>query len=133
MRSLSEGELCRINRRLIARFGGLYVEKTRNILNLNSLKYLVTELAHDIEGESVPDAAGRLAYRIIDGHVFDDGNARTGMEAAFMLLELNGFEVLAEDSAIIEIGQTVSEGLMSRDEVCAWVRTICRPDPSGTA
>lgn len=41
----------------------------------------------------VLEKAAALARGIICGHVFVDGNKRTGMEAALVFLELNGWEV----------------------------------------
>ena len=114
---------------MVARFGGYYKEATRNIFNRGSLEYALSQLAYEMETVSVPDAAGRLAFRIISRHVFGDANARTGMEAAFIVLELNGYEVLATDDEVIAIGQATSESKTTENEFCLWLRRVCRRSP----
>ena len=111
---------------MIARFGGRFEEAVGNIQNQGSLEYAVAQQEDEMKNVSLPDAAGRLAYRIITRHVFCDGNARTGMEAAFILLDLNGYEVVAVNDDIIETGQAASEGRISQDEFCSWVLGVCR-------
>jgi death on curing protein len=42
------------------------------------------------------DKAGLYMYNIIANHVFSDGNKRTGLEAAILFLDLNGYRISKE-------------------------------------
>ena len=55
--------------------------------------------------------AAVYAHHIITGHVFLDGNKRTGLGSAFKFLELNGFATpVGIDDEIIALGMEIAEG-----------------------
>ena len=117
---------------MIERYGGRYVHATRNIHNAHSLLYTLERIDTELEELPVPEAAARLAFRIVDGHLFIDGNARTGLEAAFLLAELNGHEITISTSSedVIRVGTALSEdsdspNKMTLDELMAWFGEIC--------
>jgi death on curing protein len=93
MRYLTRQEICYLNRKNITRFGGNFIPSL-NILNNNSLNYLVEIVSAEISGEplypSISHKAALYCYSIICNHVFSDGNKRTGLDSCLLFLELNG-------------------------------------------
>lgn len=71
------------------------------------------------------DKAGLYIYNIIANHVFSDGNKRTGLEAAILFLDLNGYRInknLPKD-VVFDFTIKVASGLSSLTECQAWFET----------
>ena len=105
MEFLEKADFTLINELTIKEHGGNFVPPF-NFLNESSLDYLLEAVNAELFNEeiypSVSDKAAVYMYHLITGHVFQDGNKRTGLEAALLFLKING-ESLNEDLIRIEI------------------------------
>lgn len=92
MNYLQKEEIIFINRKTIERHGGNFVPPD-NILNENPLDHVVEAVSAEMFGEplypEIWDKAAVYFHTIITGHIFQDGNKRTGLEAALAFLKLN--------------------------------------------
>ena len=83
-------DICEINLEWIVHYGGRYVAADRNLRNRAPLEYILAAIQYPVFGvQRFPrliDKASALAWWIIEGHVFNDGNKRTGMQTAIELL-----------------------------------------------
>ena len=104
---LTLDHICEINKQWIALYGGRYVDVDNNLLNRNSLEYILVAIQFPIFGRdlypTLPEKAAALLWWIAGGHIFGDGNKRTGMQAAIELLEVNDVETKFDSEAIISI------------------------------
>jgi death-on-curing protein len=123
---LTFDEIVEINRRMILHFGGVYFEGDRNLANPGSLRHVLEEIQGSLFGyepyPTVIEKAAVLGWRIIAGHVFHDGNKRTGMEACRLFLELNGYE-MAIDRDVVEKALQIANGQIALAEFTHWLRT----------
>ena len=71
---------------------------------------------------TLEEKACALAYTIIRSHVFSDANKRTGAEALFLMLEMNGKTLLATDDEIVEKMEAIARNEMTLKDFVAWVR-----------
>ena len=89
-------EIILANRLTIRNHSGQYISPN-NFLNEGALDYLIDIVSSELFGEALypklSDIAGLYMYNIIPNHVFSDGNKRTGLEAAILFLDLNGFRI----------------------------------------
>ena len=119
MKYLEKGDILLINRMTINRHGGNFVPPF-NLLNNDSLEYLIEAVrAKMFEQEIYPeihDKAAVYMFNIISNHVFQDGNKRTGLEAALLFLKLNKCslqeelaKIKLEDKIIPKTGDTSNE------------------------
>jgi len=112
---LTISDICEINREWIERYGGRYVALDNNLCNRSSLEYVLSAIQYPIFGieryPSLVEKAAALAWWIIEGHVFNDGNKRTGMQAAIEFVEINDGVHLFTYEAIISIAL----GIATRD------------------
>lgn len=72
-----------------------------------------------------PDAADLAAaygFGISRNHAFIDGNKRTGFVAAEMFLNLNGYQLSADDANSAVTMLAVSAGDITEAEFAAWIR-----------
>ena len=94
------------------------------LLDADRLHYLVEAVGGKFGGvELYPvlsQKAAVYAHHIITGHVFTDGNKRTGLNCAILFLEVNGciLRLDIEDS-IIELGFKIADGTITDIEVIA--------------
>lgn len=78
VQTITADEILLMNRRLIEEHGGLGV----GLLNPGTLEYALEEIQGSLFGAprcpTLHDKAAALGWRIIRGHIFVDGNKRTG-------------------------------------------------------
>ena len=101
------------------------------LLNESQLHYLVEAVGAkygDTELYStLPQKAAVYAHHIITGHVFLDGNKRTGLNCAILFLEFNGCTLrLNIDDSIIELGLKIADGSITdidviADHIQSWI------------
>lgn len=109
MKYLKKSQIILINRKTVKRHGGNFVEPY-NFLNESSLDYLIemteAEMFDKKLYSKISDVAALYFHSIISNHIFQDGNKRTGLLAALVFLNLNGFQLqkrLSIGSLIVEI------------------------------
>lgn len=128
----SADRLIWLNEYMLMRSGGLYVAGDDNVANRDSLDYLVEAVSGFAYGKELHEGlcrkAAAYAYHIICDHVFRDGNKRTGMEAAFLFLFLNGRPVTAAtDEAVVDVALRVANGNMAVDHLADWLESVSSP------
>ena len=128
-KTLTVPDVIEINRRMTAHFGGIFFDGDDNLANRGSLEYVLAEIHGSLyELELYPDVfqkAGLIAWRIITGHIFHDGNKRTGMESCRLFLELNGY-TLRMDMEIVDMALRIATHEISFEEFVEWLRNRSR-------
>ena len=72
----------------------------------------------------VADLAASYAEGIARNPPFVDGNERIALVvSAGLFLPLNGYQVVADNTALIRMMLAVADGSMSEEELAAWFRT----------
>jgi death-on-curing protein len=94
---LTVADIVTVNRSMITRFGGFYVEADQNLGNPGALEYVFEAIQGSLFGQdlypTLIEKAAVLCWKIIRNHVFHDGNKRTGMEVCRLFLDLNGYDM----------------------------------------
>ena len=124
-KTLTVADIVEINRRMIVKFGGVFFEGDHNLAQPGSLDHLLAEIHGSLFGQELyPDVfqkAGLISWRVILGHIFHDGNKRTGMEACRLFLELNGYRLLM-DMAIVDVALKIATHEIQFDEYVDWLK-----------
>jgi death on curing protein len=122
--SLTLDEIVEINHCLVLQFGGAFFSGDRNLANSGSLEHVLVEIQSSLYGQdlypTVLEKCALVGYRIIDGHVFHDGNKRTGIEVCRLMLELNGYW-LAIDREAVDIALQVGKGELDFAGFLQWI------------
>jgi death-on-curing protein len=117
-RWLESDELAAIQAELVAEHGGLPRLRDRALLESAAArpKHLLSY------GEpSVFDLAAAYAFGLARNRPFVDGNKRVALVAAFTFLELNGWEVEAEEAAAVLVFLDLAAGKLEEGELAAWL------------
>ncbi len=122
-------QIVHVNRRMIETSGG-YFSPPDNFLHRDSLEYVLDAIQKPVFGRfifsTLTEKASALAYTIIDGHVFFDGNKRTGIHMAWEFLQSNGVNLYL-DSTIEEVAIGVATGTTPREQLCSWLCEHIKP------
>lgn len=127
---LSEDDIVSINKEMILSYGGIYFDGVANIINANSLEFLLSAPKDDIFGieryQDIFDKAASYVFYIIKDHIFYDGNKRTGMMAAFNFLLLNGIEMsgMISTKRIINYAERVAGCKPKIEHISRWLKRI---------
>jgi death-on-curing protein len=123
-RWLEPDELAAIHSELIAEFGGPPGLRDRGLLESAAArpKHLIS-----YEQPTAFELAAAYAFGLARNHPFVDGNKRTALVAAFTFLELNGWEVHAEEAAAVLVFQDLAGGKLEENQLAQWLEKNSRP------
>ncbi len=119
-RWLIEGVVIAMHGELIAEHGGSAGIRDAGLL-ASSLARPQNQAAY---GEpSVFDLAAAYAFGIIRDHPFVDGNKRTGFLAAYVFLDLNGWELMSSEAEAVAAVLALAKGDMDEAGFADWLKT----------
>lgn len=75
----------------------------------------------------LPRLVADYVWGICTNHPFRDGNKRISFLAAVVFLGLNGFDLVAEDSEVVEMMLAVASGKLDEEAIAGWIRSRTRP------
>lgn len=118
-----------INRRHIERTGGRWTGAD-NLKEQGSLEWVLEAIQYPLFGvdlcPTLTEKAAQLAWTIIGGHVFWDGNKRTGMTALLLFLRLNGCRLNVTSCEIVQTALQIATAATSQDygiaDLVQWIR-----------
>lgn len=119
----SQKDIVMLNREHIRRTGGNSAGAGK-FHNENSLLWVLDAIRYSDYYPTVSQKAAILAWAIINGHVFIDGNKRTGMMAMMIFLRQNGFALQALHEEIVDVAVRVAnahEERYDREKFERWV------------
>lgn len=70
--------------------------------------------------ENLMALAAAYLFGIARNHPFSDGNKRTGFLAAYTFLLINGYEIVAEQTTVIEFVLAVAAGEIDEEGITAF-------------
>lgn len=107
----SKGLILKHNRRVVTTSQG-YQRTSDNLRQEGSLDWVLDAIRYQVYGTdrypTATDKAAILAWTIIEGHVFFDGNKRTGIFAMETFLLSNGYELNYSTEEIVEIALKIA-------------------------
>lgn len=107
---------------LLARFGGIAGIRDEGLLDSAINRPL--QLNH-YENPSIFDLAAHYAAGIVKNHPFLDGNKRSGLMAAILFLELNGYRFVAPEEHAVLQTVALAAGEIETAEYAAWLADSC--------
>lgn len=118
---LSEAELLAINHEMIAKYGGLHGVRDLNFLRLAVGRPQMSAGLKDAYPTIYLKAAA-MFHSIINNHPFLDGNKRTSLFSAVLLLEYNGRQVKFTKKEAIEFTTRAHNDDWSVEQIAEWIK-----------
>ncbi|MCY4224474.1 MAG: type II toxin-antitoxin system death-on-curing family toxin [Bacteroidetes bacterium] len=72
--------------------------------------------------DTIYDKVSALIHGIVFNHGFVDGNKRTSLYLAILLIEKSGYSIRVNPDAMIEVIPAVARGEMTREELAEWLQ-----------
>lgn len=126
-------EIIGFNRRQIEKYGGFFYSPD-NLHNRDALMYLLDAIQYPLNDTDLfptfEEKAAVLAWKIITGHVFHDGNKRTGIHTMDIFIRSNDYELHATNDELIEVSLKIAKSSIqgySYEEFLEWIMIRVRP------
>jgi len=126
-RWLSKLFVLALHERLVAEFGGLAGLRDEGLLE-SALGKPQNLFAYG--SPNAFDLAASYAFGIVRNHPFLDGNKRTGLAAAAVFLETNGFRVTAREVDATAATLGLAEGALSEKAFADWLTHHAEKGPA---
>jgi death on curing protein len=124
---LDESGVLQIHSDLIERFGGSHGLRDRGML-LSAIEMPKASFGGQFLHEDLFEMAAAYLYHLVQNHAFIDGNKRIGTAAALVFLDVNGFELTAEQDDLTEMVLEVAQGRLGKPEIADFLRRHARPN-----
>lgn len=82
---------------------------------------------------SLFDLSAAYAFGIIKNHPFIDGNKRTGFLAAYVFLDINGYELAASEDDVVSVVLRIADGEMEEQDFATWLCEKAIPRAEGSS
>jgi len=125
---LKKEEVTSPNEMLISSLGGYYNPIDLNLLKPNSFDWLIQYVKEEYFGvkrfETVFEVASAYCFFIINDHIFNDGNKRTGTFIALHFLEKNGYflKKRVKDNDLEKLALSVESKKADLNYISQWFR-----------
>ncbi len=115
-----------IHEEQLAKYGGAAGIRDRGLLE-SALAQPKATFGGDFVHADLFAMAAAYAFHIAENQPFLDGNKRTGVLAAVVFLELNGYIVVEPPSCFYEAMVALAERRLDKDGLAAMLREMSRP------
>lgn len=89
------------------------------ILNANAIEAALARPYHGYHLR-IHHKAAALVHGIVSNHGFVDGNKRTALYLAELLVQRSGYTLVEEDEMVVEMLVDVARGEVGYDELAVW-------------
>jgi death-on-curing protein len=124
---LSAEQILFIHMRLMEETGG-----EQGIRDLKMLLSAVGRPRASFDGQDLyPDLfhkAAALMDSLVRTHPFLDGNKRTGITAAALLLRRNGYRLKASSEDLVAVTMGIAQSQLSLEDLADWFQNHAAPD-----
>ncbi len=128
---LTFDEILELHAHQVAEFGG-----DAAILDLAKLESAIAQpaarFAEQYLHNSLASMASAYLFHIVQNHAFADGNKRTGIHAAIVFLELNGYSLEIPVDEAEQLVMKVATGVARKPEITSFFQNLM-DDQYGTS
>ena len=78
-------------------------------------------------GSDLTELAAAYGYGLISSRPFNDGNKRVGFLAMYVFLGLNGLEIEADETEVVDFIVAVAAGRCGEEELADWLSGCVGP------
>lgn len=109
-----------MHRELIRLHGGLYAIRDESLLESALAK--PQQRLHSESSADIFQMAASLGFGLAKNHPFADGNKRIAFAAMGVFLQMNGYEITADEVDAVATILRLAEGNLSEADLAAWLK-----------
>ncbi len=118
-------DVVHIQRMLIEEHGGLHGIRNKGALE-STLARPGNLLCYQLD-VSLYDLAACYGFGLVKNHVFHDGNKRIALTSIDVFLQINGFQLEAEEADAVLTIRDVATGVLGESELAVWIKDKSHP------
>jgi death on curing protein len=115
-----------INEHQIARYGGFQSGVREENLFMAALGRPLNKWHYEEPQPDLFDLAAAYCFAVVKGHVFHDGNKRSGHMIATAFLERNGYLHAPPETDVVAMMVNVADGSVGEGGLARWFRDTSR-------
>jgi death-on-curing protein len=113
-------DVVHFHRMLIEEHGGLHGIRDEGALESTLAR--PAHLLHYQPDVSLYDLAACYGFGFVKNHVFHDGNKRISLTSIDVFLQLNGFQLEAEEADAVLTIRDVATSVLGESELAVWIK-----------
>jgi death on curing protein len=121
MNYLTPEQVLFIHSRLISETGGAHGVRDIGLLE-SAVERPRTSFGGVLLYPEIFSQAAALMESLVNNHPFVDGNKRTGVTAAGLLLRINGMKLICTPKSLERVTMSVATGKLKLDELALWLK-----------
>lgn len=118
---LKSDDVLKMQRHLIDLYGGRHGVRDFGLLE-SALAVPQSTFDEEFLHVDLFEMAAAYLFHLVKNHPFLDGNKRTGALAAFVFLQLNGYDLTATADEFFEMTLSAAEGNLNKPEIAEFFR-----------
>lgn len=122
IRYVTVNDVIRLHNDQIKKYGGIPGIRDKGSLESAIYQPQATFAGQDLYPNIIEKAAAYVFY-LCQSHAFVDGNKRTAAVTLEYFLELNGYELKAEESQFLSVIQNLANHQLGRADLANWLRS----------
>lgn len=126
---LTLGEVLAIHESVIHQYGGSLGVRDLALLQ-SALGMPEATFGGDYLHADIPSMAAAYCFHLVANHPFVDGNKRVGAAAASVFLEMNGWNLAAEQMVFADVVLSVASGRADKQTALTFFKQHARRSPS---
>lgn len=120
-RFLQVGEVLRLHRELIDRYGGDSGLRDPGLL-VSAVEQPRASFGGTRLHPDIFEMAAAYLFHLVRNHPFVDGNKRVGAASAIVFLDLNGVPLASDEDGLVEVTVAVASGAAGKLEIVEFLR-----------
>jgi len=118
---LEKGDIVHFQRLLVEEHGGLHGIRDEGALESTLARPM--QLLHYQADASIFELAASYGYGFARNHVFNDGNKRVSLASIDIFLQINGFQLDAQEVDAVLTIRDVATGELKESGLAGWIKT----------
>jgi death-on-curing protein len=112
------------HQQLIKEYGGLNGIRDEGLLD-SALAQPHMTISGDYVHKDIFEMAAAYGYHLCNNHPFLDGNKRVALVVMDTFLQVNGWDLIADEKSMYQIMLQLAESQLTKLELAEWLRKHC--------
>lgn len=112
------------HKQLIEDYGGMKGLRDEGLLD-SALAQAKTTMFGEYLHQDVIEMAAAYGYRLCQDHPFIDGNKRIALVVTDTFLQVNGWELTADERAVFSLMLDLADDKINKAQLAQWLRENC--------
>ncbi|MEN6463408.1 MAG: type II toxin-antitoxin system death-on-curing family toxin [Syntrophomonas sp.] len=121
---IKKGTVLIFHKQLIDDYGGVNGLRDEGLLD-SALAQVKTTMFGEYLHRDIIEMAAAYGYHLCQNHPFIDGNKRIAFVVMDTFLQVNGWEIIADERAVFSLMLDLADDKIDKNQLAEWLRENC--------